>query len=49
MVYTQYSSDEDNVGVTLQFVLLMDLASMMVEWRCITVVYGVQFVIMDGI
>ena len=33
----------------LQFVLLMDPLSMRVEWRCITMVNGVQCVMMDGI
>ena len=33
----------------LQFVLSMDLPSMRAEWRCITMVYGVQCVMMDGI
>ena len=32
-----------------QFVLLMDPLSMRVEWRCITMVNGVQYVIIDGI
>ena len=33
----------------LQFVLLMDPPSMRVEWKCITMVNGVQCVMMDGI
>ena len=32
-----------------QFVLLMDLPYMRVEWRCITMVNGVECVMMDGI
>ena len=35
--------------VALQFVLLMDPPTMRVEWRCITMVNGVQCVMMDGI
>ena len=35
--------------VTLQFVLLVDPPSMRVEWKCITMVNGVQCVVMDGI
>ena len=35
--------------IAFQFVLLMDLPFMRVEWRCYTMVYGVQCVMMDGI
>ena len=35
--------------VALQFVLLMDPQSMRAEWRCFTMVNGVQCVMMDGI
>ena len=33
----------------LQFALLMEKPIMRVEWRCITMAYGVQYVMMDGI
>ena len=39
----------DEVCCVIQFVLLMDQPSMKVEWRCITMVYGGQCVMMDGI
>ena len=37
------------INTVLQFVLLMVSPSMRVEWRYITMVYGVQCVMMDGI
>ena len=39
----------DKINVVLQFVSIMDQTSMRVEWKCITMVYGVQCVMMNGI